>query len=219
MSQIILDISANTHKNDWDYLKRMLDELKAVDTGKHEIIIKHQLFIDAGENIPLDHEIFRKAYCYAADLGYKTTSSVFDRESLEYLLRFNIPFVKIANNRSLDWLMGEVPRKIPVYVSKNENTLFDGELVPLAFYDGSNPDNCKYFKVLYCKSNYPATIDDYESGDYDYYYDGISDHTTNWDLYNKYKPNIYEVHYKLSDSTGLDAGDFARTPEQLSEIL
>ncbi len=41
MSQIILDFgSGNTCHNDWTYAKRMIDELKAVDTGKHEIIIK-----------------------------------------------------------------------------------------------------------------------------------------------------------------------------------
>jgi hypothetical protein len=47
----------------------------------------------------------------------------------------------------------------------------------------------------------------------------ISDHTTSWDLFNKYNPEIIEWHYKLSDSIGLDAGDFARTPEQLKEVL
>ena len=51
------------------------------------------------------------------------------------------------------------------------------------------------------------------------YHGPISDHTTDFQLYNKYKPKIYECHYKLEDSTGLDAGEFARTPEQLAEIL
>ncbi|MFA5715059.1 MAG: hypothetical protein WC998_04935, partial [Candidatus Paceibacterota bacterium] len=105
MSQIILDFgSGNTHKNNWDYLKRMIDELKAVDTGKHEIIIKHQLFKAAGDNLPLDPWVFDAAYDYAKKLGYKTTSSVFDLESLKFLLNYDIPFVKIANRRDLDWL-------------------------------------------------------------------------------------------------------------------
>lgn len=205
MSRIILDISANTHKNDWDYLKRMLDELKEVDTGKHEIIIKHQLFVTAGENIPLDHDIFDKAYEYTSLLGYKTTSSVFDKPSLEFLLKYNPCFVKIANNRKLDYLIGEIPRRIPVYVSV------------------SDIERCGHMEdivELLCVSEYPAKIEQYNM-DFSNFgpIQGISDHTTSWYLFNKYKPAIYEVHYKLSDSTGLDAGPFARTPNDLREVL
>jgi sialic acid synthase SpsE len=210
MAQIILDISANTHKNDWTYLKRMLDELKAVDTGKHEVIIKHQLFQKAGENIPLDLDIFESAYFYARDLGYKTTSSVFDKESLDYLLTFDVPFIKIANNRSLDWLIGEIPRRIPIYKSVgNIEERFGGKKLSMV------ADT-----ELACVSKYPATIADYErTFSCILLVRAISDHTTNWDLFNKYQPQIIEVHYKLDDSTGLDAGSFARTPSQLAEVL
>jgi sialic acid synthase SpsE len=48
---------------------------------------------------------------------------------------------------------------------------------------------------------------------------GISDHTTDFTLWHKYHPSIIEWHFKLEDSTGLDAGSFARTPEMLEEIL
>jgi sialic acid synthase SpsE len=211
MSQIILDISANTHKNDWAYLKRMLDELKAVDAGKHEVVIKHQLFMQAGENIPLDWHIFYKAYRYAEKLGYKTTSSVFDKKSLNFLLQYDIPFVKIANNRELDWLIGYVPRKIPVYVSVSDSYYTDNP-----YDDGFD----KLFVHLACVSKYPANINEYESNfNSPHLKMNVSDHTTNWDLFNKYQPKIIEVHYKLENSTGLDAGSFARTPSQLSEVL
>ncbi len=219
MSQIILDFgSANTCKNNFDYVKRMLDSLKAVDTGKHEVIIKWQLFKQAGKNIPLKREIFRQAYDYAASLGYQTTSSVFDKESLDFLLQFNPCFVKIANRRELDYLIGEIPRKIPVYVSYGD------------------PENLKTLQHkdnvirLLCVSNYPATLEEYEetfgmvqgdylqhSSQYDFY--GISDHTTNFGLWYRYQPRIIEMHYGLPDSTGLDAGPFMRTPRQLAEIL
>jgi sialic acid synthase SpsE len=197
----------------------MIDELRAVDSGKHSIVLKWQLFERAGENKPLDHSVFRMAYYYAEKHGYKTTASVFDLSSLRYLLKFNIPFVKIANNRSLDWLIGEVPRKIPVFVScKNVKVELEmrylglGRLITFA-----------------CVSNYPAKIEDYiESFDNGRYYsltnhpnamNNISDHTIGLELYKKYEPDIWEKHYKLSDSTGLDAGEFAITPEELKEIL
>ncbi|MFW9969297.1 MAG: N-acetylneuraminate synthase family protein [Candidatus Odinarchaeota archaeon] len=211
MATIALDISANTHKNNWNYLKKMLDELKKVDTGKHEIIIKHQLFIKAGNNIPLNHEIFIRAYNYAKKLGYKTTSSVFDKYSLDFLMSFDIPFVKIANNRDLDWLIGEIPRKMPICVSF-----------------GSNQEiaccNLGNVQKLLCVSKYPCNIEDYNNTFFgmNYLVDsgyGLSDHTTNWDLFNEFNPDFIEVHYKLKNSTGLDAGEFARTPKQLSEVL
>ena len=203
---IILDFSGgNTHKNSANYLQRMVDELKAVDTGKHEIVIKHQLFQEAGDNIPLDRDMFTFAYNYAAKVGYKTTASVFDISSLKFLLKYNIPFVKLANRPDLYWLAGEVPRKIPVYMSVE--------------YEGG--DEYSGIQPMACVSEYPATIADYEESFIfpTLLYNAISDHTTDFTLYHKYKPVIYECHYRLADSTGPDAGPFAKTPDQLREIL
>ena len=210
MARIILDMgSGNTNKNNWDYTKQMLDELKAVDTGKHEIIIKWQLFKEAGDNIPLNKRIFDLAYVYAEKLGYRTTSSVFDKESLDFLLQFDVPFIKIANNRSLDWLIGEIPRKVPTYVSY-------GSSVDKNFISKLN------IIPLLCISNYPANIEDYEktfTNDLLHEYYGFSDHTTNFGLWYRYQPRIIEMHYGLDDSTGLDAGPFMRTPAMLAEVL
>lgn len=203
MSKIILDFcSGNTCKNNWEYAKRMIDELKAVDTGKHEVILKWQLFLRVGENIPLRQEIFYKAYNYANNLGYKTTASVFDKESLNFLLEFPVPFIKIANNRKLDWIIGEIPRRIPVYKSVSN------------YEERTSAD-----KYLCCVSEYPSRMSDYEDFDDVSLIKGISDHTVNFNLFKKYIPDIVEWHYKLSDSTGLDAGPFARTPEELQEVL
>ena len=213
MSQIILDISANTHNNYWPYLKRMLDELKAIDTGKNEIIIKHQLFEKAGKNIPLRHSVFQCARSHAEGLGYKTTASVFDLSSLKFLLNYNVLFVKIANRRDLDWLISEIPRKIPIYLS-SDNT----KVMPCNdnFYEC---EICKPITYMACVSKYPATIEDYENTGWNLKSVAISDHTAGLDLYKKYQPAIWEKHFKLSDSTGLDAGPFAITPKELAEIL
>lgn len=203
MAKIILDFgSGNTCHNDYDYVERMLDRLKEVDTGQHEVIIKWQLFKEAGQNIPLKHNVFSWAYHYADILGYQTTASIFDKESLDFLLQFDVPFIKIANNRKLDWLIGEIPRKIPIIISL------------------SNDGNHKECTALRCISKYPSTIEQYEYQFLEHNLRlGISDHTTNWDLFNKYKPEIIEWHYGLEDSTGLDAGPFMRTPTMLKEIL
>jgi sialic acid synthase SpsE len=210
MTQIILDAgSGNTCQNNPDIIRRMIDELAAIDTHKHEVIIKWQLFKKAGNNVMLEPARFDFAYEYAKEKGYKTTASVFDIWSLEFLLRFDIPFVKIANNRSLDWLIGEVPRKVPVYVSAGGTE----EMEDFVYSNVS---------ALACVSEYPAKIEDYEDRFVflrDLFGGYISDHIIGLHLFNKFKPLIWEKHYKLPDSTGLDAGPFAITPEELKEIL
>jgi sialic acid synthase SpsE len=201
---IILDFgSGNTCKNDYSYVKRMVDELKAIDPGR-DIVIKWQLFLSAGENIPLDRKIFNLAYKYAEKQGYRTAASVFDLDSLKYLLQYDIPFVKLANNKSVYCLEGDVPRRIQIV--KSVGTGWDLE-----------PE---YNMIkLACVSKYPATIEQYIDVYGNRRLEGISDHTTDFKLYQYYMPEHIEWHYKLEDSTGLDAGPFARTPKQLGGIL
>jgi hypothetical protein len=189
---IILDFgSANTCKNDIGYVQKMIDALTKIDSGNQHIVIKWQLFQVAGDNEPLEKTVFDYAYHYAYQFGYETTSSVFDEDSLQFLLTYDIPFVKIAMRAHTYYLAALVPDSIPVYVS------------------GVN---------MFCVPEYPARIEDYEKLPL---FEGckLSDHTTDFTLYNKYKPSVIEWHYKLSDSTGLDAGPFSRTPEQLSRVL
>ena len=210
MSQIILDISANTHKNDGYYYKRMINELSAVDTRKHEVVLKWQLWTGKrGKNIEADIGLFYLMARWAWNKHqYKTTASVFDEESLSNLLLINpelegysLPFIKIANDRSLDWLIGEIPRKYVVYKSVNAQ---DYEAYDL------NDDSVH----LGCVSKYPSLVSDYPKK-----IKHLSDHTTGLELWHRNRPIIWEKHYKLPDSTGLDAGDFAITPEELKEIL
>ena len=216
MSQIILDMSSgNTCRNDKAIVKQMIDAIKAIDTGKHSIVLKWQLSLDDGINVPLDHDVFEYAYKYGNELGYKTTSSVADLESLKFLLQYDPCLVKIPNDRKLDYLIGEVPRKIPVYVSvgsMSEGGLF---LYRHPDYINQNRDI-----ALYCVSQYPSIIEEYEGrfskGSLKH---GISDHTIGLDLFKKYQPQIWEKHFRLINSTGLDAGPFAITPDELREIL
>jgi sialic acid synthase SpsE len=174
-----------------------------------------QLFLNDGINIPLYRDVFDYAYNYGNSVGYKVTSSVADLDSLKFLLRYDVPFVKIPNDRKLDWLIGEIPRKVPVYVS-----LFNADkaywLLDIHQIGGAR----EFDKRLCCISKYPADKAEYENN---FYWrdlkNGISDHTVGLELFKKYQPRIWEKHFCLSDSTGLDAGPFAVTPKQLEEIL
>lgn len=203
---IIIDMgSGNTCRNDWDYVKKMIESLAMTDTHSHEVIIKWQLFLSAGKNIPLSQEIFAKAVVFAWGHGYRTSASVFDGPSLQFLLRatehFDLPFVKLANNPKVYYLANMVPDGIRVIKSVGSKEEFG-------------------LDTMCCVSDYPANIKQYKSAfSRKMLSAGISDHTTDWTLYNEYKPEIYEVHFRLEDSSGLDAGPFARTPSQLKEIL
>ena len=204
----ILDFgSGNTCRNDPAIIYDMIEQLALVDE-KRRCVIKWQLFRDGKVNVPLTPSCFEHAEKKATKYGFKTTASVFDEASARFLLNFDIPFVKFANNPATWPLTGMVPRSIPIIISVGPDTMH----VPT---DITYPNY-----VMYCISKYPASAFDYSDAfPVPYLRNGISDHTTTWDLFRKFKPRVYECHYKLPDSTGLDAGPFARTPEMIKEIL
>jgi len=201
---IILDCgSGETCRNDEKIVKKMIDSLDSVDTRKNHVVIKWQLFEYFPSLIPLDCDVYKYAYDYAKSLRYETTASVFDKRSLDILMRLKVPFVKLANIPKLKSLIGEIPRKVEVIRSI------------------SNPEEMDFnYHVYYlkCIRKYPARAEDYEKDDIGKY-SGISDHTEDFELYKKYSPGIYETHFKLEDSIGADSGPWAKTPEQLREIL
>lgn len=206
--RFIADIGSGNTLTDTATAVRLIDEIVKRDTGKHEVVMKTQLFREAPPNKPLEHLVFWKAWEYARELGYHVTSSVFDLESLWFLLEYDdedwrLPFIKIACRPDLYWLIGEIPRRIPVYVSHDEP-----------------PPDCftctKNTVIMQCVSKYPAEYEDYDP----LFSDAISDHTVGWKLLNEKLPDILEKHVCLQHSPdNPDAGAFAVTPEELEEVL
>jgi sialic acid synthase SpsE len=207
MSQIILDVGSGNTLPDTETAVRMVDEITKYDHGKHDVILKAQLFEKAEPNTPLDHHVFQVLRGYAATFGYKVTSSVFDKPSLRFLLtqdcpEMPLPFVKIACRPDLYWLIGEVPRRIPVYAS-----YLGGE------YDDFHGDTVK----MYCVPEYPALAEDYAVG---YDIRKVSDHSVGWDVWNDREWYVYEKHICLErDPKNPDSGPFAILPKDLEEIL
>lgn len=215
MSKIILDFgSAETCKNDKAEVKRMLDALFAVDSHNHEVFIKWQLFLRVPSQMPpLDHDVFDYAYKYAADHDYCTFASVFDEPSLEFLLgyrRAHLPAVKMACRPELYEMLRLIPRDLPVYISVSDPwwPTHLRKMFPMREY-----------RFLYCIPEYPAQRSTYELVFGPHLEEGISDHTDNLAMYKEWQPVYYERHFKLPDSTGLDAGPHASTPEELGAIL
>lgn len=217
MSVVILDFgSGATCRNDKTIVKRMIDELIAVDTHKNEVYLKWQLFSRVPAPVPpLDHDVYAYAVNYALEHDYLTSASVFDEIQLEYLLHFrgiSLPFIKIACRPDKYRLINKLPHDIPIYVSV-EGGLWDEYL--RRWY----PERIDWMRFLYCVPEYPANQETYERVFRHLLHYGISDHSPDLRLYEDYTPRYYERHYKLPDSTGLDAGVHASTPTELSKIL
>jgi sialic acid synthase SpsE len=209
MSTFILDMGSGNSNTSFEVGKAMIDAVASVDGRKHEVILKYQMWTRAmpqGANEWLDWYLFKQLYEYGRGLGYKVTSSVFDYNALVYLLTFDIPFVKLANRPDTWGLLGDVPRRIPVYIS---NYLYEcgfresGLVIPMAVV-----------------SKYPASLREYEMIPNLGQYKAISDHTPGWELWDKYHPSVLEKHFVLErGGDNPDAGSFACTPEELKEIL
>lgn len=200
---IIADFgSGNSCRNALDTVKRMITEFASIDPHNHDIVIKWQLFDNLGKNVPLQRWLFAKAFELAWGFGYETTASVFDMTNLDFLLKFEVPFIKIANNKNAYQLIDKIPDDIRVIRS-----------VPDA--DSFGMDS------MCCVSQYPAKKEKYEKiFKPEQLKAGISDHTTNWDLFKQYKPEIYEKHFVLEyDDKNPDGGLFSATPEKWQEIL
>ena len=217
--QLILDIGSGRSLPDVDTAIKLIDEVIKRDTKKHTVIFKTQLFESAPPNVPLNEEVFVAAFHYAKNEGYHLTSSVFDENSLRLLLAFDwpdweLPFIKIACRPDLYWLIGEIPRRVPVYVS-TENVQYYvtndiGEQSFLVMTDD----------VLLCVREYPAKVEDYKISNLVAPH-GVSDHTAGWELFKSVETKrIWEKHVILEhNDTNPDAGAFACTVDELSEVL
>lgn len=202
MSEIILDIGSGKSLHDVEGAKRMIDRVAELDSHRHDIIFKAQLFKEAPPNVPLDPNVYRVLYGYARHKGYWLTSSVFDECSLNIVLERHVPFVKIACRPDLYWLAGKVPRDVPVYES------WDGSALP------------QYATVVFrCVRKYPARVEEYYPTE-DTHWEAVSDHTIGLDLWRKYSPHYWEKHLVPEhDPYNLDAGPFSCTPDELKEVI
>ena len=148
--------------------------------------------------------MFEYAYRLGTDAGYDVTSSVFDTESLDFLLEFDVPFIKLANRPEYRALAKKIPR-LPVMISySNSDEIQVGKnIIPLC-----------------CVSSYPASVKEYHKNfDFADLQAGVSDHTEGLNLYKIVKPAWWEKHYVLErGGDNPDAGVFAMVPEDLEEL-
>jgi len=218
---IVIEMGSGTIcNNDEKIIERMIDSIKAIDTGKHNIHIKWQLFENIKGLISLKREMFETAYCYANWKGYKTSASVFSKDDLYYLQdNFEVPFIKIANRPELYGLIKYIKKEIPIIISIDAYNRID--------YLQSKYKKNKLIYLM-CVSKYPQNItekyllkNEYESIFGQALSVGLSDHTGLIDLFHEYQPDWYESHYVLNHGENYDPfGDlFCLTSDDLRGIL
>lgn len=208
MKTVILDFgSGETCGNDAAYACRMIDELSAVDTGKHRVVIKWQLFAEMDYPTRLDREVFDVAYDRGIEAGYEVTASVFDDASAAFLAGFPRPFTKLACRPDLyQRLNGSNGRGYVVSVANSQEWVEMATAFPEA-------------QIMGCVPDYPAKLSTYEARfGWLHLMAGISDHTVGLELWRKYEPALWEKHYCLEDSTGPDV-PYSITPKDLVRIL
>jgi hypothetical protein len=90
MSLLIFDFgSGETCKNDKHYVKRMIDELLKIKTGRHEVMIKWQLFVSVPAPVKaLDHDVFDFRFQICHGTGRAHVRIGFDKPSLDFLLGY-----------------------------------------------------------------------------------------------------------------------------------
>ena len=200
-------------QNNTRVVKAMIDSVIKYRPEKTELIFKWQLYkkIDNGlEMIPLAQKVFDFAFKYAHGLGFKTTASVFDLDSLLFLSQYNPPFIKIAcKTDKYEWRKGlwEMAMRMPY------NRYFMSVK--------SEDDYTRVFPYatpLCCVPNYPATQKEYFQNFGDLLKFSISDHTKGMDFYREYYPSIFEKHFYLPGLDSYDK-DWAMTPEDMRWIL
>lgn len=202
---IILDLGAgDATKNDSEYIEKIIDSIPQGD-----IVLKFQLFEDIPGLTPLKREVFAHAWVYGQKRGFKVTSSVFDSGSLYDLTTLDIPFVKIACNTDFYPLIDEVPQGIPILVSVDSHI----QLISVATAHLNMP-----LFYMMCVPKYPAEVDDYVGNfSSELMHKGLSDHTKSLELFETFRPRIWERHYCI-DPIGPDY-EHAIGPEELTECL
>ena len=197
--------------NDKSTVKMMIDKAIENKPDNMDMVFKWQLYTKIKtivEVIPLDREIFDYAYNYARFQGFKTTASVFDKESFEFLVYYRIPFIKIACQTDLYDFRKDI-HSIMNY-DKQREYIYSLEK------DWINYIDINHEGKICCIPKYPSAVKEYEDTfTEEHLKKGISDHTIGLELYNKYKPEIYEKHYYVD---GLESWDkeWAIKPEELN---
>jgi pseudaminic acid synthase len=104
-------------------------------------------------------EWHERLFSYARKIGIKIFSTPFDETAVDFLEKLHCPFYKVSSFEMTDIsLIKKIARtKKPMIISTGMATIKEIELT----YETAKKYGCKDITLLYCVSNYPSKISDF----------------------------------------------------------
>lgn len=109
------------------------------------------------KELELTHDEFRTIKDYCDKIGIQFISTADEEDSLDFLIRLGIPFIKIGSGDvgNISYLRYVGSKKKPVILSTGMSTLMDVELSINALKEGGTRE----ITLLHCTTNYPCPYD------------------------------------------------------------
>jgi N-acetylneuraminate synthase len=171
----IAEIGIN-HNGDLDLAKKMIDaavkagadvvkfqkrDLDVAIPEDQKYVIKdtpwgNMFYIEYKKKIEFEKEQYDEIERYCKEKNIKWTASVWDVNSLNFLLQYDVPFIKIpsAALTDVDLIKKAIESKKPIVLSVGMSTMDEIEK-SVSLFDKDYP-----LTLLYCKSIYPTYDDD-----------------------------------------------------------
>ena len=160
---------------------------------------------------------------YGRKIGIKVFSTPFDEKAVDFLEKLNCPFYKVASfeMNDLPLIKKIISTKKPIIISTGMASLKEISYV----YNKAKEYGAKKITLLYCVSNYPANLSDFNFNNIKIMKKkfkceiGFSDHSTDYSVAAaayKAGATIFEKHICLKGVKSLDY-EFSINQDQISE--
>lgn len=112
---------------------------------------------DMLKKLELSYSAFEQVKAYCDEIGIQFASTADEQDSLEFLLRLGIPFIKIGSGDigNVSYLRYIGSKKKPVILSTGMSTIADVEISVQALREGGAEE----IALLHCTTNYPCPYD------------------------------------------------------------
>ena len=109
------------------------------------------------KELELSQEDFCEVKRYCEEIGIQFASTADEKESLDFLVKLGIPFIKVGSGDigNISYLRYIGSKGLPVILSTGMSTLADIEISLTALREGGAND----IKILHCTTNYPCPYD------------------------------------------------------------
>lgn len=106
------------------------------------------------KKLELGYDEFKKIKEYCEEIGIQFASTADEEESLEFLIKLGIPFIKIGSGdiNNTPYLRYIGSKRMPVILSTGMSTIADVDLSIRALKEGG----CNNITLLHCTTSYPC---------------------------------------------------------------